>query len=368
MGAILRLLLVAVGSIGAWQWVRNLRQRPPYPSADALVIYPADPIATLRNEPDQIAITWQESAECVAIHAYTDPAEIPANPTATVSGVSEIVMPLPTPASRYYFRLSFDDQPPVHIAERIIPAEGIPNLRDIGGYRTREGRQIAWDRVYRAGSLARATESDLTWLAQRGVRWVCDLRTEEETQAEPDRLPANAQYIHHTARTVQDNRLQRLVQMWLDPSYLERLLLDLYTTILLDENAAVFGTVFRRLALPDEFPILIHCTAGKDRTGMTVALLLDVLDVPDEIIIADYSLSNLWFDELRAISQTIIQQLARFGVSEQASTPLFSAHPQTMRDALAYLRQHYGSARQYLIEQAGLDPATIDAVRENLLE
>lgn len=251
--------------------------------------------------------------------------------------------------------------------DRRVAIASIPNLRDIGGYRTRDGQRVRWGLVYRSGSLATTTNEDLAKLRQLRLRYVCDLRTEDERAKAPDRLPESVRYEHVQTQNV-NNQQHHLLGMLLKPHYLHVMLREVYVEVIIAQNAAMFKTVLERIADPANLPLLIHCTAGKDRTGLAIALLLALLGVDDEAIIADYSQSNSAFMAIKEASKDIIQRLQRVGLSEKDTDALFLAHPDTLRYALAALRERYGSVEAYARDACKITPETIACLRANLLE
>jgi protein-tyrosine phosphatase len=126
----------------------------------------------------------------------------------------------------------------------------------------------------------------------------------------------------------------------------------------------VIGEIFQRLADPAQLPTLIHCTAGKDRTGLVVALLLLTLGVPEETVLADYTLSNLFYTRFRADIAADLRQVAPWGVSVDDLQDLFLVKAKTLQSALDYLRQTYGSLENYLCDQADVSEETIAQLRQ----
>lgn len=257
------------------------------------------------------------------------------------------------------------------VTGRFVPLAGAPNFRDLGGYATADGRRVRWGRVYRAGALSHLTDADLEVVAALGLRLVCDLRSAEEVEESPDRLPARNPpvYVRLPAAPVdsKETQRQRLRAVLLDRRRLHTLLLEFYTVTMIDHNASLYRQVFERLANPDNLPAVIHCTAGKDRAGMVSAVLLLALGVPEETVIADYTQSNRFYDHFERITQRSVRPLRALGVSVSDLYPLLIAHPDTLRAALAYLRERYGSVEAYLRGQAGVDDATLARLRDNLL-
>jgi protein-tyrosine phosphatase len=144
-------------------------------------------------------------------------------------------------------------------------------------------------------------------------------------------------------------------------------LLRLLYQRILDKNGEALGEMLSRLADPDARPALIHCAIGKDRTGVIVALLLALLGVPDETIVADYTLSNAHYAAFYEKMGGALRRAWWVGISPVRLRPLLLADPALMADTLAYLRQQYGSAEAYSQEMAGLPADTLHRLRQELL-
>ena len=127
------------------------------------------------------------------------------------------------------------------------------------------------------------------------------------------------------------------------------------------------GDVLTRIAHAENRPSLIHCSAGKDRTGVTVALLLHILGVPEGTIIADYTLSNKAYEPISIVMGPELRKARWVGVGYQKMTPILYADPNYLRSTLAYIRGKYGSVDDYLCSAAGMEPETLDKLREELL-
>ena len=218
--------------------------------------------------------------------------------------------------------------------------------------------------------MLRPASSDLAFLAHLGLKQVCDLRSPEEVASGPDHLPQNpVPEYHHIPVQAGSQTRQRINALLFNTQSLDDLMIEAYTGVMIGQNGPVFGQVLRAIADPARLPLAVHCTVGKDRTGVAIALLLALLDVPDEVIIADYSLSNLYYDSARdfVASQFRQPQAFLFALQVDDFQPLISAPPQTMRRTLNYIRETYGSVENYLRQQAELNSDVIDSLKTNLL-
>jgi protein-tyrosine phosphatase len=369
--AVVIVVVVVGGALYLGLWLsREQRRRIRYPEPESLITQPETDIWVIRHDDDTLEIGWRLSDSPVRVYAGTQPETIDrAQPVAVAETGDHVRLTGLDPLRRYYFEVSFG-QPVNHrvmTAERVLPLASVVNFRDIGGYRTRDGGYVRWGRVYRAGSLGQLSGDDESYLQHLGLKIVCDLRTHEEVNEEPDRLPGpDVTYLHEPI-FAGDNARERLRALILQPRKLAGMMLEIYTHYILEFNAPFFGDLLRKMADDSNLPMVIHCTAGKDRTGVTIMLLLLLLDVPEDVIAADYSLSNRYFAHYRAVVQPVIKPVAWMGITVDDLTPLLTAHPDTIRATIAYLREHYGSVEGYLRQKAGLDAATLAAIRANLL-
>jgi protein-tyrosine phosphatase len=348
-----------------------MRAVTPYPAYD-LIIQPDLAATVTRQENDDLLIQWKEPGESVSIYASTQPDEPDWQQLlATVRGANEVLLTDLEPTQRYYFRLVFADGRSLTIAERILPLKEAINFRDIGGYETEEGDFVKWGHVYRAGNLHLLSPADQQYLHQLGLKVVCDLRSARVTRRRPDRfLPDLGRKQHHFPMRNPSRvfSLKAIAATLFRPAALNRLMVKGYIELVIEGNAIVLGATLGQLAYPENLPCLIHCAAGKDRTGIVVALLLALLGVPEATILADYSLSNVYYDYFARAIEPRIRPLARWGFTTHSLYPLHIAHPQTLQDTFAYIRQKYGSILSYLIDAAGLNQHTITQIQGNLLE
>ena len=235
--------------------------------------------------------------------------------------------------------------------QRHLKFAGTHNFRDTGGYPTHNGGATRWHTLFRSDSPHRLSEADRAALIGRGLRTAIDLRQAEELSAAPNVFVASSQVAYRHVPLLNDT-----------PSMPEVLptLVEIYRGIL-DERGEQVAAVLAALAVPGALPAVVNCTAGKDRTGLIVALLLGLAGVPEETIVADYALSGaclagVYLDEAR-------QRAAAQGFSYDL---LVLCDPDFMRATLAHLNQRYGGIEAY-VRTAGLGEAEIDQLRRAMV-
>ena len=334
------------------------------PLSPTSLILPLPVEAWVERVGDDSLIHWTADAPLLAIHAGIDAdANNAPLPVTLDAAARRAIVATPPGMGRAAFTLDFGHRR-LAVAERALALPGGVNFRDVGGYRTADGRAVRWGQVYRAGSLAELTDADVPALGALGLRLVCDLRSADELARHADRLPPGATYTHRPVLG-EVGRLRRVVTLYRKRHRLQELL-EQISRLMLDQNGPVLAGVLRLAADPANRPLVIHCTAGKDRTGLSVALLLLALGVPEETVVADYTLSNHAFDVLAGRMRPEMARLYSFGFNEAQLQPLLLAEARTLRGALAYIRRRYGSLDWYL-QRAGLREETLEALREELL-
>ncbi len=167
--------------------------------------------------------------------------------------------------------------------DTLIPAEGMYNLRDLGGFAAAGGKKVRQGAVYRSDDLSALTASGLKTLADRNIRTVIDFRGDEEVRHAPNRLPATV--TNEIRLAIEPGNMMHLSEF--PAAFGPAEMCELYRN-LARKTPVFYAGFFRLLSTPGNAPLLFHCSAGKDRTGAAAALLLSALGVSQEDIFADY--------------------------------------------------------------------------------
>lgn len=352
---------------------REQRSAQELPHPSSYIIQPQVDAHVRRLADGRLRLRWMAVADFVQIYVADTPHSVMSeSPLLEVGDGQEVDVDLWSTAVQPTFQLKLQggaaDGQQIVVAERAVALQRGVNFRDMGGYLTQNGQHVRWGRIYRAGFLAKLTAADIEILAALNLQTVCDFRSEYETKQMPDRLPTNPSptYVPLPASSV-ISRWRQFLAVVHYRNRLGHLLLRGYTDVMLAENAALLGDVLSRIADAKNLPLLVHCTAGKDRTGVLVALLLALLGVDDETIIADYSLSNAYFEHYAPILSKDIQRLTSIGFTQAQIRPILLADPAIMQSMLNYMRKQYGTVESYVRQQCGLDNDIIRQIRQNLL-
>jgi protein-tyrosine phosphatase len=251
--------------------------------------------------------------------------------------------------------------------DRLVPLEGTLNFRDLGGYPA-SGGTTRWGVVYRADKLSELTDADLAHLGGLGIRTVCDFRYDREVDEDPSRLPDGARVVRMAiGSSVGDNpnSLEDLIRAGAITHVVAADVADSYVRTLEQRTDLLRGLV-ELVADPEHHPVVIHCTAGKDRTGIAAALLLGAVGVDEATIIQDYALTDQYRSEARLAD--IGPRLARDGIDIENLRVLFTAPAETMELALAGVRERWGGILPYVTDELGVSDATLDALRGAFVE
>lgn len=243
------------------------------------------------------------------------------------------------------------------LLERRIPIAGTWNVRHVGGYATTDGRTTKAHALIRGDALYGLDDDGRAHLRSLSVRTVIDLRRDTERETHPDLLDDVGARVVNLPLFDADRGAGATGD-------LELTLDGIYRT-LVEHRGPAIGAVIKELAAPGSLPAVVHCSVGKDRTGVIIALVLSVVGVPDEVIAADFAATGLFLtDEHR---QVMIAMIASYGMEESQAAQLMSSDPVLITEVLASVRRHHGSVESYLIAH-GVSREEIDSLRRELLE
>lgn len=256
------------------------------------------------------------------------------------------------------------------------PLPGTTNTREVGGFAGLDGRAVARGRLYRGDVLgSEDSEAECRWSADYadgfralGLRLVVDLRSDPEVEAVPSAwgdgtgarlvrapIPEGVQGSH--------TDFERMLNAG-EITHFSATDLGRWYGDALDRRATVFAGAVGEIAAVGGAPALVHCHAGKDRTGLLIALILDALGVSRDEILADYEATAA---NRRHVAEASVPVLESLGVRYENVRSFWETPPVAMSVALDHLDSRYGGTVGYLV-QAGLDPHAVESLRDGLLD
>ncbi|MFJ5838167.1 tyrosine-protein phosphatase [Streptomyces shenzhenensis] len=252
---------------------------------------------------------------------------------------------------------------------------GVRNFRDVGGLPTADGRRVRRGVLFRSGHLAHATETDAAFLSSLGLHTVFDFRNTADQKLEgPDVALPGVRNVNLPLTDpadgaefwtmVRDGDIGQLRQLLGDGRAANRMIVS-YRSII-TERTAEHSRVLHALA-EDSVPALLHCAAGKDRAGLSIAVTLLALGVEREAILADYLESNAKHRRYRVHRSGSADTAYTPEVMELLS-PLFDARAEYLAAAVETIERTWGDTDAYLEQGLGLAPGTRERLRERLLD
>lgn len=235
-----------------------------------------------------------------------------------------------------------------HTVLRRLPLAGAHNTRELGGYPCHGGTTTNWRVFLRSDSTFGMTEADISYLQAYGITTAIDLRGDAERASHPSSLENRTGFTaHHVCLSDQMHATNFEGDL---PGSMSGLYISL-----LDDSAAALSQVFSHLA-EAQGGSLFHCSVGKDRTGVVALLLLKLAGVADIDVVADYSMSEIYMQDI----------FVDYAKRDDIPPHVLRSKPQSAQRVLQHLAETYGTAEEYMLH-AGVSPAHIQALRRKLV-
>lgn len=314
-------------------------------------------------------IEWQASHPETQVEiepVHTGPHQVSYHPESQ-QGVRARVQGLPRDC-RHGFQVRDQHGNAGLVFERKLGLEGTPNFRDFGGYRTTSGERVIWGSLFRSGQLTNLTDADLALLENLQLDLVCDFRREEEQYNAPNRLPtqnrprlasvpivpgSNADFFEEAKRN--GGGRQAMYDF----------MVDINRDFALVQSPA-YRVMFEEILAVDDARFLVHCAAGKDRTGFAAAIILLALGVPEAVVMRDYLLSQQFFvpgDEIAYVREKYGMQ----GASDEMILPVLEVHEDYLAMGLNTINEEYASFEAYLERALGVGEPELAELRGRYL-
>lgn len=244
---------------------------------------------------------------------------------------------------RSYFKLRIGMREAI-LAEKVLPMAGAFNFRDLGGIRLADNRKVKWGKLFRADELTNLTAEDVEYLDSISISSVIDFRAENEIKRAPDKLPKGARFKYPLAITPGamrtdgaqsrgmasfSNQMKQMNRLYVSDPACVRAYRIMFTVIQNNLSA----------------PLIFHCSAGKDRTGMATALILFALGATEETVLEDYMLSKKHIGDKYT---AMVEKYPR-------TAPIFTVKRTYLEAGIEQMKNDYGSIENFLIHELKVD-------------
>lgn len=264
------------------------------------------------------------------------------------------------------------------VIDRHVPLDGPSNFRDFGGYESRNGGRVKRGELYRSDHLADLTPADLAALAPHGIRLICDLRRDHERDMNPTAWTGDSapEVLHLPLFSERRDSVMTLIANEpggrSDPAKARAGMVELYERMVTEEESlGNIRVIFDKVLHAPSRPLLIHCSGGKDRTGVSAALILTALGVPGDAVFEDFLMTNALYDIEERVrtrgAQLITVAEGEEEWSEEALVPIFSVEAGYLEAAFAAGKEKFGSVDALLREGVGLTDAEREKLKDELL-
>ncbi len=264
---------------------------------------------------------------------------------------------------RQYFKLVFNKNHSVITAERVLQTDGIFNFRDIGGYYDKNKIQIKWGKLYRSSSMHLLLPTDIELLNELKIKSLIDLRSDREIDIAPPKyrtshvfnIPVKSGNLNSYINKITFEEMKRGdILIALQDGQIE----------MLHKNTDQLIRIFDVLLEKNNYPAIIYCNWGKDKTSLVIALVLSALDVPYEQILQDYMLSNTYTNFYQLVPDgDLYPPLVQEGL-----TVLFSSHEEILDYVFEEINKEYGSVTNYLEKELHLTSKKREQLKNLLLD
>ncbi|MEH6923652.1 tyrosine-protein phosphatase [Bacillus altitudinis] len=254
--------------------------------------------------------------------------------------------------------------------ERNIQFSKLANFREVGGLQTTGQMVIKQGMIYRSADLSRLTKQDILTFSTLGIQTICDLRTSSERKSHPPKIMEHDKIVHipmqpDSMMPSKWTMFRMLIAEGKSLSFTP-IMKDVYQSMLYERKKEI-QQLFTLLSDEKNYPLMLHCTSGKDRTGFLSALIQLAAGVPVHTVLSEYMRSNEGVKMLVKRQERFVRMMSLYRVSKEQIQPLLGVQQDYLEDVLNEMMDTYGSAERYLLEACDIPKAQLLKMKNILL-
>lgn len=250
---------------------------------------------------------------------------------------------------------------------RLLPMDGSHNTRELGGYKTTDGKTIKWGKLFRSDKLSDISKTDQAYLQNLGIKKIVDFRSEQEKAEDPNIIPTGISYVEMPISVdgAMRSKIEAVLKGETDRE-VQSFLIDANKEFV--TNYADVYENFLRGLIDDDAPTLFHCTAGKDRAGFAAAITLIALGVSKEDVINDYMKTNAFTQERIEEILGQIELMSLYQSDVEILRPLLGVEQIYIETAFRTAEKKYGSLENFIRDGLNISDEDIQKLRNKFLE
>ena len=250
---------------------------------------------------------------------------------------------------------------------RLLPMDGSYNTRELGGYKTLDGKSVKWGVLFRSDKLSDISEADQNYLVNLGIKKIVDFRSKSEKNEDPDKIPEDIDYVEMPIEVdgAMRTKIEAILKGETDRD-VKSFLIDANEEFI-NNYSHIYSKFLKDLAR-EQKPTLFHCTAGKDRAGFAAAITLIAIGVSKEDAIEDYMKTNEYTADRIEEMISKIELMSLYQTDGELLRPLLGVEREYLEAALKTAEDQYGSIKKYIREGLGISEEEIQKLKSFLLE
>ncbi|MFE4490605.1 tyrosine-protein phosphatase [Bacillus altitudinis] len=254
--------------------------------------------------------------------------------------------------------------------EHNIQFSKLANFREVGGLQTTDQMVIKQGMIYRSADLSRLTKQDILTFSTLGIQTICDLRTSSERKSHPPKIMEHDKIVHipmqpDSMMPSKWTMFRMLIAEGKSLSFTP-IMKDVYQSMLYERKKEI-QQLFTLLSDEKNYPLMLHCTSGKDRTGFLSALIQLAAGVPVHTVLSEYMRSNEGVKILVKRQERFVRMMSLYRVSKEQIQPLLGVQQDYLEDVLNEMMDTYGNAERYLLEACDVPKAQLLKMKNILL-